>query len=69
MKMTGSDLLTAVALVGILAFVIVPRWRIFKRLGCNPALALLAIVPIVNFAVFYYVAYSNRPYPAGAGKG
>lgn len=57
-------LLTVFLLVGFL----IPMWVIFKRLGCNPGLALLLFVPGINFVVLYYVAYSKKQYPAGIGR-
>lgn len=39
---------------------IFPMWVIFRRLGCNPALSLMLVVPLVNIAILYHVAFSNR---------
>jgi len=65
-----NHLTEALAAIGCLVLVfgfLVPYWRIFGRLGCHPALALLMWVPLINFGVLYYVAYSNKAYPAGKG--
>jgi len=63
-----SNIGALVVLFILLGAVVGPFWRIFRRLGCYPALALLMWLPLVNFAVLYYVAWSKRPYPAGTGK-
>lgn len=54
--------------LGLVGVLIAPHWRIFKRLGCHPALSFLVMLPLVNIAVWYYVAYSEKSYPAGTGK-
>lgn len=36
-----------------------PFWRIFRRLGFAPWLALLAWVPFVSTAILYFAAYSG----------
>jgi hypothetical protein len=41
---------------------LVPFWRIFRRMGLPPWLAIMASVPLVNLIVLYYVAMS--PWPA-----
>ena len=43
---------------------VVPFWRIFRRMGLPPWLAIMASVPLVNLIVLYYVAMS--PWPAEA---
>jgi len=39
--------------------VIPPFWQLFKRAGFHPAVSLLMIVPIVNFALLYLLAFGN----------
>jgi hypothetical protein len=41
---------------------VVPFWRIFRRMGLPPWLAIMASVPLVNLIVLYYAAMS--PWPA-----
>jgi hypothetical protein len=43
---------------------VVPFWRIFRRMGLPPWLAIMASVPLVNLIVLYYAAMS--PWPAEA---
>jgi hypothetical protein len=40
---------------------IVPFWRIFRRMGVPPWLAIMASVPLVNLVVLYYVALTPWP--------
>jgi uncharacterized RDD family membrane protein YckC len=60
-------------IVVILVFVVlyagvllIPAWMIVKKAGYNPALSLLALVPIVNLVALYVFAFSNWPVNAGA---
>lgn len=46
------------ALLGALLAVI-PFWKIFSKAGFSGWLALLAVIPIVNLVVLYYVAFSE----------
>ena len=41
---------------------LVPFWRIFRRMGLPPWLAIMASVPLVNLIVLYYAAMT--PWPA-----
>jgi len=43
---------------------LVPFWRIFRRMGLPPWLAIMASVPLVNLIVLYYAAMT--PWPAEA---
>ena len=45
----------SVLLVGFL----IPYWRIFDRLGFSGWLSILMFVPLVNFIVLYYIAFSR----------
>lgn len=40
---------------------LVPFWRIFRRMGLPPWLAIMASVPLVNLIVLYYVALTPWP--------
>jgi ATP-dependent Zn protease len=43
---------------------VVPFWVIFKKAGFQPALSVLTLVPLVNFVLLYFVAFSKwRPGP------
>jgi len=45
---------------------LVPFWRIFRRMGLPPWLAIMASVPLVNLIVLYYAAMS--PWPAETAR-
>ena len=45
---------------------LVPFWRIFRRMGLPPWLAVMASVPLANLIVLYYVALT--PWPADGGR-
>jgi len=36
-----------------------PYWRIFSKAGFSGWLSLLILIPLVNIAVLYYVAFSD----------
>lgn len=43
------------------ALIIVPFWFIFKKAGYPQWLGLLMVVPIVNLAMLYFLAFSDWP--------
>jgi len=45
---------------------VVPFWRIFKRMGFPPWLAIMASLPLVNLIVLYFVAMT--PWPSETGS-
>ncbi len=48
---------------GVLATTtVLPFWFIFKKAGFNPALSILSVIPFVNIAVMFYLAFA--PWPA-----
>ena len=49
------------------AIVIVPFWVILKRAGTHPALSVLMLVPLLNLAALYWIAFSKLKFgPAQA---
>jgi hypothetical protein len=38
---------------------VIPFWKIFTKAGFSGWLAVLAVIPLVNLVVLYYVAFSN----------
>ena len=52
------ELLTIVLL---LTLVVVPFWRIFTKAGFPGALALLMLIPLVNLALIFFLAFANWP--------
>ena len=48
--------------VVITPFLLIPAsWMIFKKAGFHPGLSVLALFPVVNVFVVYYVALSKWP--------
>ena len=45
----------------IAALVVVPFWFIFGKAGHSSWLSLLMLVPLVNFLMLYFLAFSNWP--------
>lgn len=43
------------------ALIIVPFWFIFKKAGYPQWLSLLMVVPFVNLAMLYFLAFSDWP--------
>ncbi len=53
----------------VMVLVIIPIWKILQRIGLQPALSLLMLVPLVNLLLLYYVAFTKWPReaaPAGS---
>lgn len=57
-QMGGLGLLWMIVL-GII--MVVPFWRISKKAGYPGALGLLVLVPLVNLAFFYFLAFARWP--------
>jgi hypothetical protein len=41
--------------------VIIPFWKICKRVGYSPWLSLLIALPLVNLVFIYYLGFSEWP--------
>jgi nitrate reductase NapE component len=39
----------------------VPLWKIFEKAGFPGAFGLLALLPVLNIIMFYYLAFSEWP--------
>lgn len=63
--MTGSGLLW-MAITGII--LVIPFWRICKKAGYPGPLGLLVLIPLVNLAFFYFLAFANWPGPRNTLK-
>ncbi len=44
-----------------IALIILPFWFIFKKAGYSQWLSLLMVVPIINFLMLYFLAFSDWP--------
>ena len=40
---------------------VIPYWKIFEKAGFPPALSLLMLVPMVNIAVPFFLAFAEWP--------
>jgi hypothetical protein len=45
----------------VLLLLVLPIWRILKRLGLSPWLSLLYLVPLVNLICLWVLAYTRWP--------
>lgn len=43
------------------AVLIVPFWFIFSKAGYSRWLSLLLLIPLINVAILYYLAFSTWP--------
>ena len=48
-----------VPLVVLMAIIVLPFWRIFKRIGWPPALSLFVMIPGVMIIVLYIIAFGS----------
>jgi len=48
-------------LIAATIFFVVPFWKIIKRAGLKPALALLALVPGGMLVLLWVIAFAKRP--------
>jgi ABC-type maltose transport system permease subunit len=44
-----------------IVLMLIPYWKIFGKAGFSPALSLLMLVPVVNIAMLYYLAFAEWP--------
>jgi len=58
MGLLGAQLLVALPLAAVVLF---PVWLIIKRIGFSPWLSLLMLVPLVNIATLYFIAFATWP--------
>ena len=62
MNLGTPEILLILLVVILFSFIyVIPFWRILKRTGFNPALSLLAIIPLVKLIALYYFAFSDWP--------
>jgi hypothetical protein len=45
--------------------IVIPFWRICAKAGYSPWLGLLAVVPLVNLFLIYFLAFSEWPSQKG----
>ncbi len=54
-------LMVTVVVIFVIVFQVIPYWWIFRKAGFHPALSLLTLIPIVNIAVIYFLAFTEWP--------
>lgn len=55
------ELDVVVVLIGAWLFVVWPAARVCSRLGFSPWVGVLAIVPLANFLLLWWLAYTRWP--------
>jgi hypothetical protein len=64
--MSDIGLPEALVILGVIVFfaivfLLIPYWRIFRKAGFHPALSLLMMIPLVNVAMIYFLAFAEWP--------
>jgi hypothetical protein len=53
------DFILWLLIVGVI--IIWPFWKIFTKAGYSGAMAILMIIPLINVAMIFYLAFSDWP--------
>jgi hypothetical protein len=56
--------INSIEIFAILLFVLIwllPTWMILKKAGYNPLCSLLILIPLVNLAFVFYIAFAKWP--------
>ncbi len=64
-------LVIGIIAVGAVVFTVLPFWLVFEKAGFPGALALLMLLPVVNVAMLFFLAFADWPAlrrPAAAGR-
>lgn len=61
MNLALPELTIALVIIGALLLIVYPAARICRRLGYPMGLGLLAVVPLANVALLWFVAQSRWP--------
>jgi heme/copper-type cytochrome/quinol oxidase subunit 4 len=67
MQYTMNDMSVQMGFPGLIMFlimailIILPFWIIFSKAGHSKWLSLLMVVPMVNFVMLYFLAFSTWP--------
>jgi branched-subunit amino acid transport protein AzlD len=54
-------LILFVIFIGGFALCVLPYWFIFRKAGFAPALSLLMLIPFVNIAMLFFLAFAEWP--------
>jgi hypothetical protein len=63
------ELIVVVVVLGGCLSIAWPAARLCRRLGWSPWLGILALVPIANVVLLWYLAYAPWPIEAGQRSG
>ncbi len=59
--MTGFSANELIIILIMLAFVVLPSWRIFEKVGYPGWYGLGMVIPLVNVILLLFLAYSEWP--------
>lgn len=62
------ELAIVVVLIGAWLSVVWPTARVCRRLGFSPWVGVLAIVPLANFLLLWWLAYTRWPIDGAARR-
>ena len=62
------ELAIVVVLIGAWLSVVWPAARVCRRLGFSPWVGVLAIVPLANFLLLWWLAYTRWPIDGAARR-
>jgi hypothetical protein len=65
---TMAELLVILAIAVAALVVILPAARVLGRLGFSPLLGILAVIPVFNVILLWFVAYSSWSIPPAPGR-
>jgi branched-subunit amino acid transport protein AzlD len=54
-------LIVLIIIVGGAVLFVLPYWSIFRKAGFDPYLSVLMLIPLVNIAMLFYLAFSEWP--------
>ena len=59
----GFEELIVICFIGVFVFllIVLPYWKIFGKAGYHPGLSILMVIPIVNVAMLFFLAFSKWP--------
>jgi len=55
------ELLVILAILALTVLTVLPFWVIFRKAGFPPALSVLMVVPWINLAVLFFLAFAKWP--------
>jgi len=59
--MNPEIFLIVLILLAVAVLLVLPYWFIFRKAGFDPYLSLFMLIPLVNFAMLYYLAFTEWP--------